>query len=265
MTTKRKSRNTEALGLVVALLLVAGLAGASRAADSEWPKKFVHPEASVVLYQPQLETFKEDKLTARSAVSVQKKGEKQPVFGVVWFSARVATDRDKRMATIEGVEATKVKFADAKPEQEEKLRTFLENEVKDWQYTLSLDRIVAAMDKVREAMQADSGLNIEPPKILFVTHPAVLVPLVGDPKLLPLPNSTLMRVGNTPFLMVYDPEGKAYYLRGGEEWLSATELKGPWNVPASVPEAVNAMWKEIEKQSGEKEPKQRGPDRKSVV
>ncbi|MHC1742600.1 MAG: hypothetical protein AB9873_06155 [Syntrophobacteraceae bacterium] len=253
------------LGLLVALLLVPSLSGSSRAADSEWPKKFVHPEASIVLYQPQLETFKEDKLTARSAVSVQKKDEKVPVFGVVWFSARVATDRDTRMATIQGVQATNVKFADAKPEQEEKLRVFLENEVKDWEYTLSLDRIVAAMDKVQEAMRADAGLNTEPPKILFVTHPAVLVPVDGDPKLLPLPSSKLMRVGNTPFLLVYEPEGKSYYLRGGDEWLAATELKGPWNIPGTIPSDVDAMWKEIEKQTGEAGAKRGGPRKVEAV
>lgn len=251
MVTIRKRWDAKVVGFLVVLLLASGSSGTSRAADSKWPKRFVAPEASVILYQPQLESFKDDKLTARAAVSVQKKGAKEPVFGVVWFSARVATDRDTRMATIEGVKATNVKFADAKPEQEEKLRAFLENEMKDWQYTLSLDRIVAAMERVEEAMRTDSGLSVEPPKILFVTHPAVLVPVDGDPKLLPLPSSKLMRVGNTPFLMVYDPEGKTYYLRGGEEWLGATELKGPWSVPGSLPSEVTAMWKEIEKQTGE--------------
>ncbi len=47
------------------------------------------------------------------------------------------------------------------------------------------------MEKVQAA---DHGLRNDPPKIIFVSHPAVLVPLDGDPKLLPLPKSTLMRV-----------------------------------------------------------------------
>ena len=42
------------------------------------------------------------------------------------------------------------------------------------------------------------------------------MPLDGDPKLLPLPKSPLMRVANTPFLMLYDPASKTYYLKGGE-------------------------------------------------
>ncbi|MEN6486675.1 MAG: hypothetical protein ABFD98_17505 [Syntrophobacteraceae bacterium] len=265
MSRFRQGKRSVAMGFLLAVLLVPMLHGTGGAQDLTWPKRFVSPEATVVLYQPQLETFKEDMLTVRSAVSVQKKGEKQPVFGVVWFSARVETDRDTRMATIDGVKTTNVKFADAKPGQEESLRAFLENEVKDWQYTLSLDRIVAAMDKVEEAMKGDLGLNTDPPRILFVTHPAVLVPLDGDPKLLPIPNSKLMRVANTAFLMIYDSADMSYYLRGGEEWLSATELKGPWKVAGKVPTELDALWKEIEKETSGKETRQVGPKKVESV
>ncbi len=261
MIAVKQNAITLRLAFLAALLLAPGMNGASVAADLTWPKQFVSSEASVVLYQPQLESFEEDKLTARAAVSVKKRGEKQPVFGVAWLKARVATDRDTRMATIEDVQATRVKFADATPEQEEKLRAFLENEAKDWQYTLSLDLIVAEMDKIEAALRADSGLNTEPPRIIFVTHPTVLVPLDGDPKLLPISNSKLMRVANTPFLMLYDQESKTYYLRGGEEWLTTTDLMGAWKGVDAVPASVDLLWKEIEKENGENSSGQEAPKR----
>ena len=51
------------------------------AAEDDWPREIVAPEAKVVIYQPQLESFKENRLTARSAVSVTKTGTTEPVFG----------------------------------------------------------------------------------------------------------------------------------------------------------------------------------------
>ena len=59
------------------------------AAQDAWPKRFDDPKGTVVMYQPQVEDFKDDKLTARAAVSVKTKEMKAPVFGAVWLSGRV--------------------------------------------------------------------------------------------------------------------------------------------------------------------------------
>jgi len=75
----------------------------------------------------------------------------------------------------------------------------------------------------------------------------VLVPLDGDPKLLPVPKSPLLRVANTPFLMLYEPAAKTYYLKGGADWLAATDLKGPWQDVKKLPEAITALEAEAKK------------------
>ena len=53
----------------------------------------------------------------------------------------------------------------------------------EWSVPISLDRLLASLEVVEKAQAGDQGLKNEPPKIIFVTHPAVLVPLDGDPKL----------------------------------------------------------------------------------
>jgi hypothetical protein len=211
------------------------------AAQDSWPKRFEHPKGTVVMYQPQLEDFKDDVITGRAAVSVKKKEWKAPVFGAVWLSGRVLTDRDTRMATISEVKVTDAKFPDATAEQLEKLQTFLNTEMAEWSIPISLDRLLAALEVVEKEEAVDRGLKNEPPKIIFVNHPAVLVPLDGDPKLLPVPKSSLMRVANTPFLMLYDPPARSYYLKGGADWLAATDLKGPWKDLDQVPEALKTL------------------------
>jgi hypothetical protein len=238
---------------LLALALALILCRPALAAQDPWPKRFEHPKGTVVMYQPQLEDFQGDRLTGRAAVSVKKTDMKAPVFGAIWLSAKVTIDRDTRMATIDDVKVTEAKFpsaVDAKPEQLEKLKTFLNTEMEDLSFPMSLDRLLAALEVLEKKQAADHGLKNEPPRVLFVTHPAVLVLLDGDPKLMPVPKSTLMRVANTPFVMLYDPAAKIYYLKGGDDWLSAADLKGPWKNLDTLPAALKSL--EAQGQQGDK-------------
>ncbi len=226
---------------LAALALVLAFSTWVQAAGEGWPRRFEHPKGTVLLYQPQLETFQGDRLTARAAVSVQKKEWKQPVFGVVWITARALTDRDTRQVTIDEAKITETKFPNATPEQIAKFQDFLNGAIEGRSHTISLDRLLAMLELVEKEKAADAGLQTKPPKIIFVTNPAVLVLLDGDPKLLPLPDSKLMRVANTPFLMVYDPAGKTYYLKAGDTWLKAVDVKGPWQDAKPLPEGLKAL------------------------
>jgi hypothetical protein len=217
------------------------------AAPDPWPKRFENPKGTVVMYQPQLEDVQDDKITGRAAVSVKKKEWKAPVFGAVWLSGQVRTDRDTRLANISNVQVTDAKFPNAAPEQMEKLKTFLNTEMSGWSIPMSLDRLLAAMEVVEKAQAMDQGLKNEPPKIIFSTRPTVLVPLDGAPKLLPVPKSTLMRVANTPFIMFYEPASKVYYLRGGNSWLAAPGLQEAWQDVETLPASLKALDDEIKK------------------
>jgi hypothetical protein len=250
----RKSPTSKFMGMAIYAILAWTLllSRPGLAAQDPWPKRFEDPKGTVVMYQPQLEDYKDDILTARAAVSVKTKEMKTPVFGAVWLSGRVLTDRDTRMATIDEVKVTDAKFPNAKPEQLEKLQTFLNTEMAGWSIPIGLDRFLAALEALEREQAGDRSLKNEPPKIIFVSHPAVLIPLDGDPKLLPVPKSSLMRVANTPFLMLYDPPAKTYYLKGGEAWLAATDLNGPWKDAGQVPEAIKTLEDAAQQAAGDK-------------
>ena len=156
------------------------------------------------------------------------------------------------MATIDEVKVTDARFPDAKPEQLEKLKNFLNTEMANWSIPIALDRFLASLEVLEQEQAGDRGLKNEPPKIIFVSHPAVLIPLDGDPKLLPVPKSSLMRVANTPFLMLYDPPAKTYYLKGGEAWLAAADLNGPWKDSEQIPEAIKTLEAAAQQAAGEK-------------
>lgn len=239
--SRRDSMRLMLVGSWLGLVLLIAPSAMAQTEEPEWPREIRVAEGTITVYQPQLESFKDDKLTALAAVSVLMQGKTEPVFGAAWFSSRVLTDRDTRMVTLLDVDVPEVKFPHAKQEDLDKLSGVLKREFSKTVHVISLDRLLAALQLVEKEQAAAEALNNHPPKILFVKYPAVLVTLDGKPELRPVPNTKLMRVVNTPFLIVLDAETKAYYLKGGAEWYKAAEVMGPWETIGQPPAAVAAI------------------------
>ncbi len=125
MNSKCPVYNLVGTAILVVLSLALLLSRPALAAQDTWPKRFEHSKGIVVMYQPQLEDFKDDVLTARAAVSVKTKEMKAPVFrGRLAFRASPDRPGHPAMATIDEVKVTDAKFPDAAPAQLEKLKTF---------------------------------------------------------------------------------------------------------------------------------------------
>jgi uncharacterized membrane protein YgcG len=241
---------------LIAVAFILLVSSAVIALEEDWPREIIVPEAKIIMYQPQLETFKGDKLTGRSAVSVTKKGETKPVFGAVWIAARVSTDRDLRIVKPLEVKVTNVKFPHSDPAKEKKLASILEKEIPSWDLTISLDSLLTMLDLVEKEKASADDLKAAPPEIMYVTHPAILVTIDGEPELSKIEDSKLMRIVNTPFFILFDPETKTYYLKGGSEWMSSNDIMAAWqsepNPPASVVAAADKLTDKQGK-SGEKQ------------
>ena len=229
------------LAVTVLAFLIGMTAVHVQAEEGDWPIEIQAPNAKIVIYQPQLETFEDNHLTGRAAVAVTKAGEAEPVFGAVWMDARVDTDRDTRMVSILDAKVTRVKFAEASEENQKKLADIIEGEVPRWNMSLSLDSLLASLELVEKEHAAAKDLKFTPPKIIFVETPTVLVTIDGEPELTKVEDSKLMRVANTPFLIALDTGSKKYYLDGGEVWYIADEAKGPWMETGTVPKEVVAL------------------------
>ncbi|NIS33775.1 MAG: hypothetical protein GWO04_29150, partial [Actinobacteria bacterium] len=81
---------------LLALLLPAAPLLAQDDTPEGWPREIETDVATVILYQPQIDSFEGDKLTARAAVAARAKDAKEQDFGAVWIEARIQTDRDDR-------------------------------------------------------------------------------------------------------------------------------------------------------------------------
>lgn len=214
--------------------------GQASAAESAWPREIITPKGSIVLYQPQPDSFKGDRLEARAAVSVTPTGAAEPVFGAVWFDARVSTDRESRTVTIVDMKIPRVRFPEANAEQEKRFIAILKDHLPSAGLTFPLDNLLAGIALAEKEQLAVDSIGTAPPKIVFSTTPAVLVVIEGQPALRPVEKTKLMRVVNTPFTILLDPATKTYYLKGPGRWYSATDVMGPWAESSNIPAAVSA-------------------------
>jgi hypothetical protein len=212
------------------LVLAASRARAATLTPDPWPREFTTPKGNTaVMYQPQIEIFKGDTFTARAAVSVTKKGEKAPKFGVVFFDARVSVDRDDRSVEILRVKVNRVRFPDITPEKEKAFAEIIEAEVPKWNLVISYDRALENVKVSEHEKKSAKGLKNEAPRILFAQEPTVLVTLDGEPQLRDVEGAPLKLVVNTALFMVLDTRNNTYYLSGGKKWwYEASDAKGPW-------------------------------------
>jgi len=227
------------------LALVAGAALAAcslhATAQDAWPCEIVLTQARIVMYQPQLESFETNTVTARAAVSVKRSGDAQPLFGAVWISARIGTDRDERMATFSDIVVTDIKFPNATDDERADLAAALGQGLEQHTIQIAQDRLLAMLETVAQPGAAAHGLRAPLPAIVFSTNPAVLVSIDGEPRLKAVPGAPLMRVVNTPFLILLDTASASYFLDAGGRWFAAKELLGPWHQALAVPDAVKSV------------------------
>src|SRR3954451_8533957 len=88
------------------------------AADVAWPREAKGADGTVVtVYQPQIESWADNNLTARAAVAVKRPGEKEPGYGVIELAARTQIDKASDVATLTALRITKSNFPGASADQ----------------------------------------------------------------------------------------------------------------------------------------------------
>jgi hypothetical protein len=272
MVHRKKAKQN--IGWMVALLWVclqlASLGWAQENSTGDWPREIGTPKGTVVIYQPQPEKLDGNQLKGRAAVAVELKESTEPVFGSVWFEARLETDRAERTATIADVTITQVRFPEQDEQKSKELRAFLEEEIPKWRLPISMDRLLTTLDLTEQRAEAGKKIKTDPPKILFIAEPAVLITLDGEPKLKKEEGSELMRVINSPFTILLVSSEKTYYLYADKDtWYTVGDIKGEWTIAKKVPSKVAARAPEADPDTGEQEAaedeEKPGPPPKVVV
>ena len=220
--------------------------------NGSWPREIKVPEGVVVVYQPQPESLNGNLLKGRAAVAVEIKGAEDPVFGAIWFEAQLDTDRAERTANITEVSVTRVRFPTEDTKKSERLITLLEKEIPQWKFAISMDQLMLTLEREEQRSEMSDRISTEPPKIIFINEPAVLISIDGEPRLKEEPDTDLMRVINTPYTILFEPATKHYYLNADEKrWYSTDDIKGDWHLVMTVPDEVASLAPEVDPESDE--------------
>ncbi len=207
-------------------------------AESFWPHRIDAGDQTILVYQPQVESWIGTQLSARAAVSVESKTSPQPSYGVIWFSARTGVDKTTRLVTLSDVQITKANFPTAADGGAPTLAA-VRSHLGEAPHTIGLDRLQAnLLVNEAEARTEAAPLKNDPPRIIVSKTPALLVLVDGKPALRSVPKTSLMRIVNTRALMALDPQSGRYYLWLADRWVEAPASEGPWTTAASPPAAL---------------------------
>lgn len=227
------------------LIFVLGVNTGFGQAAQQWPKAIGSDGYKIKIYQPQIESLDGNILKSRGAFSILSPGKEDPVFGAVWATSTLLTDRDKRTAVLDNIKINEIKFAgDSNAGNVTKLKALLEKEIPKWDMVLSLDQLEASIEGNGNNGSIESNaLSTNPPKIIYAKKPSTLVLIEGDPKLKENKEMGVELVLNTAFTIAKVKD--LYYLNGSEKWYTSKDINGPWKYVKSIPNSLNKLDKAI--------------------
>ena len=228
----------KSLVLFFALLLVSASVFAQ---DPGWPRKLEKPGGTAIIYQPQVDEWKDySTITMRLAFQLTPTGGKQ-VIGAATMVGSTNVDKDKHTVLIYGIRATHTSFPSldeaTSAKMEQLFKTFVPEVV-----NISLERVLAYIPKP-ESVQAVNIKN-DPPSIFVNYSPAVLLAVDGEPVLAAINDTKLRFIVNTQWAVFLDTNKSKYYMLAGSHWLTAADLHGPWSAATQLPKDMEKLPKD---------------------
>ena len=240
------------LGIIVfGVLLTLAVSSSARAQDPGWPRQFVRPGGTLIVYQPQVDDWTNyTDLKWRMAFQLTPTGGKQ-VVGALSATASTQANTDTHMVFVYNINIEHTYFPGQDPgtsaNLDQLVRSFMPPTI-----NVALERIVAYMPKP-QSLQPVAVKN-DPPRIFVSYTPAILLGVDGEPVLADFAKTTVKFVVNTQWPLFFEQSTSRFYLLVDKIWLSASDLHGPWVQVMSLPYAFSTMpystefadvWKQI--------------------
>ena len=220
--------------------------GKAAPAAQPWPRTLDRDGMKVVYYQPQIDAWTNQRvLNARMAFLVTPKGGKATP-GIAVLTGNTMVDMTARTVFIDKVSIDSLTFPSASAGEVTTLTAAMKKEFPGKALTISLDHLMAAMEKVKTENKG-VAVQMPVPMIFASAKPAVLLLVPGKPVLAPVVGTRLQFVVNANWTVFYDPVAKLFYLLTGKSWHTAQQIEGPWSIgilPDSVKSlpAAKGMW-----------------------
>ena len=212
-----------------------------------WPVDVAAGEVVFRVHQLQPDRWSGDGMDGRAAVTVLRKGEKEPTYGVVFFRAR--STASAAMVSLEGLEIGKGSFPWERDGGAALLALFRGAMPKG--ASLPLASVTASPELALSRRELPSPPKKAEPRVIPAGGPTVLVLVDGDYVIRPVPDQPkALRVVNTPALLLQDPASSRFYLPMGSRWLVAAAPNGRWTVARRVPPGFEAVREKAASETG---------------
>ena len=232
--TRRRLRGRLRLPLLAAACGVVGLVAAqgSRAQEDRdspdpWPRQIKLPDASLLIYQPQLESWRGNSASFRAAVGASVSGSSEPAYGVVWATARTEVDPIRRAVTLQDIQISRSDFPTL-PDQGAGVVAELRQALPTAQRTISLDRMEASLAASARPAPSRWRSTTSRRRSSSATFRRSWFPIDGEPVLRPVAGAPYERIVNTLAVILRAQGGGPYYLHAYDGWQSADALNGAW-------------------------------------
>lgn len=210
----------------------APTAPAPDAVEASWPRVFGVQDGEMTVYPPNFQSWDGRTVTGTCPFGLAAKGGSSQTYGTLAFSASTEVNKLNRIVTMSEIQITGVSLPDD-PSRQSAIQGELQSSGQGKTLTISLDRLQASVPGMTQAPSVPTApLLNNPPALSIVTTPTVLVPIQGDPVLQAVAGTSLVRVINTPMLLVKDSASN-WYLKIADGWMTATSLAGPWTAMSS--------------------------------
>ncbi len=227
-------------------------------AQDGWPAEFKAEGHEVRVFAPQPERIDGHRFTARSAVSLRRPGDKNPVFGSIWGDGVLEFDRGSRLGKLVRFTVTDARFPDMEEAERGRIATLISGEMPRHAPPIAIDWLVAAQETEEQGFV--SYLN-DPPEIIYQEKPGVLLFIDGEPIYAPVEEETdaryddpnyvtprpgsVERVVNTPFLLLRRAGGD-HFLYGSGMWFRSSAVKGPWVRDHRPPQDLRSLVQRVD-------------------
>jgi len=122
--------------------------------DGDWPREIDTDSIHLVIYQPQVNSWKDNRIEARSAVIVTRNEDPAQSFGTVSIHARAEIDRETRLVAFEDITVKDANIPSASSLQSSLLKTLRES-IPAWPRTVSLDCVLADLAITQAEVQTE--------------------------------------------------------------------------------------------------------------
>ena len=200
-----------------------------------WPRTYHHGSATLVLYQPQVDSWKSyAKIRFRAAFSLATTTGGPLHYGVLAVEADTTVDHESWMVMMTNLDLA-IRFPGLAADQADSLKATVRACLPQKKsLDISLDEVVACRPKNMHVRKAD--ISLAPPPIYYSDVPAILVTYIGQPKFKPIGTTGLMFAVNTNWVVLMDTTTGRYFLLHGKSWLTSPDpLKGPWTAAQELP------------------------------